>query len=107
VVQELPDRHALRDRTNVTIEGERPNVDELEDDRGYEDLGHARDPEAMIRSQALSCLEIGDSGGSLPVEARTGGQSDGARNARSNNCVEVIVKRLQKRPRYPGKGSGS
>jgi hypothetical protein len=64
VVQELPDGHAVRKSTGVAIEGEHPIVDELEDDRGNEDLHHARNPETMTQGQALSCLKIGNAGGS-------------------------------------------
>ena len=51
--------------------------------------------------------QIGNAGGSPPVEARTGGHRHGARKARPHNCVEVIVKRLQNRPRYPGNASAA
>jgi hypothetical protein len=103
--RELPDRHALRNRTGIATEGEHPIVDELEHHRGNEDIHHAPNPETMIQGQALSCLKVGNAGGSLPGEARTGGHRHGARKARPNNCVEVIVERLQNRPRYPGNAS--
>jgi hypothetical protein len=44
------------------------------------------------------CLEIGNTGSSLPAEARTGGRGNGARHPCTNNCVEVIVERLQNQP---------
>ena len=68
MVQELPDGHALRDRSGVAVEPERTLVDELEHDRGDEDLRHASDPEAVSERQALARLHIRFAGRGFQAE---------------------------------------
>ena len=60
MVQELPDRHALDDRTGVAVQVEHVLVDELEHEGADEDLGHAGDAEAMVRRHRLAGPEVRD-----------------------------------------------
>ena len=93
VVEQLPHRHASLDQADLTIERERTFVDELEDDRGDEELGRAGDPKTMLQSHRRSGREIGDARGSLPRRVRAGSYGDHARNAGSYDCLQVIVER--------------
>ena len=70
VVEELANSHALGDRAHFPIEGERILVDELENDRSDEELGHARNPETVICRQGRTGLSVGDACCCLPGEIR-------------------------------------
>ena len=73
MVQELADRDALGERRGVAVEVEQPVRDELEDERGHEDLRHAPDAEAVIDGERLAGRDVREAGRRLDstLPART------------------------------------
>jgi hypothetical protein len=94
VVEELADRDAFREWRGITIELEQPFRDELEDERGDEELRHAPDPEAMIDRQRLVCSYVCNAGRCVNPPFRPERYCNGTRNAGRDNDFELSLDRF-------------